>query len=78
LLLKASDSGKAKAQLKAKGIHLALPSAIGGGEYFDQDPSVIVQLLKRSGPGAPVCLTSEFGPGHTIKNEETQFKAVAK
>jgi hypothetical protein len=67
--LKTGDSGKTQAQVKAKGVNLPLPPPLGEGAYFDQDPSVVVQLM--SGEGK--CWTSEFSTSK--KNTEAQYQA---
>lgn len=63
--------GKTVAQLKAKGVNLSLPAPANTGVFFEQDDSVVVQLVNDAG----LCLSSEFGVAGTIKNTEEQFKA---
>jgi uncharacterized delta-60 repeat protein len=73
LQLKTGDATKTKAQVKAAGLSLPMPTPISGSEHFDQDPSVIVQLISSEG----MCLTSEFGASSTLANDGEQFKAKA-
>ncbi len=63
-------AGKSKAQLKAKGVNLLLPGAFSGAEYFDSDPSVVMQLTNPLG----TCWTSDL----TVikKNSATLYKAL--
>lgn len=70
--LKTGIDGKAKVTLSARGSILALPPAFSGSEFFDQDPSVVVQL--RAGAE---CWTSEFVAPGTKLNSAGGFKAVA-
>jgi hypothetical protein len=74
LQLKPGVEDKSKAQLSAKGASAPLPAPVGGGNYFEQDPRVTVQLVNSDG----TCWTSEFGDSDTSKNDEAQFKAVDK
>ena len=75
LLLKPSADDKSKAQLQAKGVNYIPSFPVGGGEYFDQDTSVIVQLFKLGGPGSSTCWTSTFAATDTTQNDEDGFKA---
>ena len=68
------NAGKPKVQVKGKGAGLPLPAALSGSEFFDQDPSVIVQL-NSSSPSA--CWSSTFVASGTTKNTATQFTAKA-
>jgi len=67
--LKTGVAGKSQAQVKAKGVNLPMPVAIGGGAYFDADPSVVAQLVTSQGK----CWTTEFAVA--TKNDESQYKA---
>jgi cysteine-rich repeat protein len=72
ITLKIGSAGKAKADLKAKGVNLPTPAPFGPSQFFEQDPSVTVQLINSDG----TCLTSEFtGPAN--KNDGQQFKDKA-
>ena len=70
--LKTGLAGKTQVQVKAKGVNLPMPVPMGGGSYFDSDPSVVVQLVTSAGK----CWTSEF-PSAT-KNDDKQYKAKVK
>ncbi len=69
ILVKTGAPGKSKATLKAKGVNLPTPVPVGGGKFFNADPSVTVQLHNSSG----TCWTSEFPLAK--KNEIDQYKA---
>jgi hypothetical protein len=71
MLLKPGPAGKTKIKLVAGGTSLPLPGAFSGSEYFDQDPSVVVQLLGEGG----ACWTSTFEPAGTKTNAPSGFKA---
>lgn len=77
-MLKPGLAGKPKAQLKAAGTGLPLPSPIDTTNYFDQDSAVTVQLVKDGGPGDGLCWTSEFAAADTKSNTPDKFKATAK
>jgi hypothetical protein len=62
-------AGKSQAQVKAKGVNLPMVTPIGGGAYFDADPSVVAQLVTSE----EKCWTTEFAVA--TKNEESQYKA---
>jgi len=68
--LKTGAAEKAKAQVKARGLNIPMPVPLMS-QYFDQDPSVVVQLISSEG----LCLTSSFTAAS--KNIPTQFKAKA-
>jgi hypothetical protein len=76
--LKTGVAGKSKAQLKAGGSGLPVPSAFDTTKFFDQGPAVTVQLVKDGGPGGELCWTSEFGEADTKLNIPGKFKATAK
>jgi hypothetical protein len=69
--IKTGAATKTQAQLKAKGTNLTMPIPVGGGVYFDQDPSVVVQLAN----SVNACWTSEFTS--STKNSDTEYKAKA-
>jgi hypothetical protein len=73
LQLKPGSAGKSKAQVKAKGINVPMPTPISAtsatDEYFDEDPSVIVQLLSSDG----FCWSTEF-TAPAKKNVADQYK----
>jgi cysteine-rich repeat protein len=70
--LKAAAAGKSKAQVKAKGMNFPTPTPLGPAMFFEQNPSVIVQLLNSAGK----CWHSEFLPPSS-KNEDARFKDKA-
>ena len=70
--LKTGVAGKSQAQVKAKGVNLPMVTPIGGGAYFDADPSVVAQLVTSAGK----CWTTEF-PVATA-NDGIQYKAKVK
>jgi len=70
--LKTGAAGKSKAQLRAKGTALGLPTPFSGTEIFNQDTKVIVQLVNNQNA---TCWTSEFTTAKT--NTLEQFKATA-
>jgi glucose/arabinose dehydrogenase len=70
MILKGGGAGKAKIVLKAKGADLPLGSPVSGSAYFNQDTSVVVQLLSNDGVA---CFESTFALPAT-KNEPDQFK----
>ncbi len=67
ILLKAGITNEAKITLKAKGVHLALPS-------LPLTPSVIVQLTKTHGTTADRCWESTHATA-IFRNDAQQFKA---
>ncbi|MFN2426053.1 MAG: M12 family metallo-peptidase [Candidatus Binatia bacterium] len=69
--LRTGIAGKSKVKLRAGGTNLSLPGPQAGSEYFDQDSSVIVQLLA----GEDSCWTSTFVPADTSRSTTTLFKA---
>ncbi|MFN2376965.1 MAG: M12 family metallo-peptidase [Candidatus Binatia bacterium] len=72
VLLKPGLAGKTKVKVAAAGVGLPLPTPFSMAEYFDQDPSVVLQLLTED----DVCWTSSFSPGSTPANTPTSFKAT--
>ena len=71
LQLKTGAAGKARAQVKGGRASLPLPTPITSTRYFDQNPSVIAQLINFE----RLCLTSEFTAASTGTNDGVQFKA---
>ena len=69
ILLKAGMEGKAKVQVKAKGLNLPMPIPEGPSAFFQQNPSVIVQLINSNG----LCWTTEFTPPAATSND-ARFK----
>jgi hypothetical protein len=69
--LRTGIAGKSRVKLKAGGAALPLPGPVGA-EYFNQDPSVVVQLLASDGS----CWTSEFPVGSTSRNSASSFNAT--
>ncbi len=74
LLIKPGATGRRKITLTGSGIRLPLPGPAASAAYFDQDPSVVVQLLSSGGQ----CWTSEFIPDRTSANTAASFKATAR
>ena len=70
LLLKSGSDGHARLQVLARGPVLALPARLNGA-IFEQDPSVVVQLV-HDAPGGP-CWESRFSSPATVSTFE-QFK----
>jgi hypothetical protein len=69
MLLRAGDPGKAKISFSASGMAIPMPTPFAPGQYFEQDPNVVVQLINDLG----FCWTSTFAtPG--LKNIGTAFK----
>jgi hypothetical protein len=64
-------AGKSRVKLKATGASVPLPAPVSGTEFFNQDPSVVVQLLSSDGS----CWTSEFPAADTSRNTPTSFSA---
>ena len=71
LTLKAGRRGQSSIQLSGAGDALPLPGPAGSA-YFDQDPSVLVQLRNSSG----ACWSSEFPRSLTSVNQQERFRAV--
>jgi hypothetical protein len=71
--VKLAASEHSSAQLAAKGTNLSLPTPFGGGRFFNQDSSVIVQLLRH---GGPICWTAQFGADDTRRNTSEGFLAT--
>ena len=72
--LKPAAPGKSKVQVQGRGATLPVPTPDDASELFDQDPSVLVQLVNDDG----TCWTSEFAPEGTKKNEPDEFRATAR
>ncbi len=60
--LKTGVAGKTKVRLTASGEFLPLPAPFSAGEFFNEDPSVVVQLLGSDGQ----CWTTSFAAGSGI------------
>jgi len=71
--LKTGVDGKTKAQMKGSGASLPLPAPSGAASYFEQNPSVVVQLQNSVG----TCWSSEFPAAGTSSNTPTRFDASA-
>lgn len=72
--LKPGADTKTKAQLKARGGNTPTPATLDATTFFDVDPNMTVQLINSAGG----CWTVDFVPGAVSKNDDEQFKAVAK
>ncbi len=67
--IKAGAAAKTKAMLVGRGAALRIPAPFSMEEFFEKDPSVIVQLLGPDG----FCLTSDFPTAK--RNDGSGFKA---
>jgi hypothetical protein len=67
--LKPAIAGKSGVKFGAKGAAIPMPTPVGGGKFFNQAPSVIVQLRNSNGS----CWSSEFTTATT--NDSAMFKA---
>ena len=63
--------GQSKVKLSGAGGFLPLPLAFSATKFFDQDPSVVVQLLTSDNQ----CWTSTFVASGTLSNRISAFKA---
>jgi hypothetical protein len=68
IVLKAGADGKAKIQVKGKGVNLPMPS------LSNLSSPLVVQLVR---PGAPTCFGASFSFPPVIKNDGVQFKDKA-
>jgi hypothetical protein len=68
--LKTGAAGKSKAQVRAKGMNIPMPTPFGS-EFFDQETKVIVQLVNDQNS---TCWSTEFTSAK--KNTASQFKAT--
>lgn len=71
--LRAAAEGKARAEVRARGVALPMPEAHSASELFDQDTRVTVQLFSSAGP---TCWTSEFTTAK--RNTAAAFSASAQ
>ena len=71
ILLKSGTAGQPSVRVTGRGGSLAL-GAPWGAEFFDQDPSVVVQI-HRSDTGR--CWSSTFDASSTKRNDGQRFKA---
>jgi len=69
LRLRAAAAGKAKVTLQAKGVNIPMPTPVGPSLFFNQDPSVTVQLLNDAG----LCWSSSFA-FPAVRNDAGGFK----
>ncbi len=58
LKVRTGADGKARVDLKAEGLNLPMPSEVAPGQFFVEDPSVIVQMINSVG----TCWESEVNP----------------
>jgi len=72
--LRVAEPGKAKARVKAVGTNLPLPGPIGSDAYFEQDPTVIAELINSDGD----CWSAEFDRSDTAANKGARFRANAR
>ncbi|MFQ5479374.1 MAG: hypothetical protein ACE5E4_12240, partial [Candidatus Binatia bacterium] len=63
--------GWSKAQIRATGGQLPMPSPVSASTFFFQDTEVVVQMFNGEG----VCWTSTFTTADTKKNTKKKFKA---
>jgi hypothetical protein len=73
ITLKGGTAGKPLIKITGAGANLLQPSAFSGSELFDEDPAVIVQLLRGD---AETCWSSTFNVSGTKRNDASEFKAV--
>jgi hypothetical protein len=71
--LKGGIAGKPLIKITGAGANLLQPSAFSGSEFFDEDPAVIVQLLRSD---EETCWSSTFNVSGTKRNDAAEFKAV--
>ncbi|HEY2772678.1 MAG TPA: M12 family metallo-peptidase [Candidatus Binatia bacterium] len=74
LSLKPGADGRSKTRLGAGGPLLPTPLPFSSGRFFDEDPSVTVQLLSSDG----MCWTSSFVAGSTSANSSAGFNASGR
>jgi hypothetical protein len=72
---KGGAAGRPQVQLHAKGTRLPMPVPISSTEFFEQDPTVLVQLHSSS-PAA--CWSSAFDGSSTRKNNGARFTATER
>ena len=72
--IKTGADGKTQVKISAATANLTLPVPLDATKYFDQDASVIVQLVGSTG----TCWTSSFGVADTTTNVGDAFKAQVK
>ena len=71
LTLRAGLAGRPQMKLKAQGVNLPVPTPFSSNRFFQQDPSVLVQLVNSEGQ----CWGTEFTTAR--KNTIDQFKATS-
>jgi len=69
--VRAGDSGRARVEVKARGLSLDLPPAFTPFQLFEQSPSVTVRLVNGEG----VCWEADFRVSSTKKNTGNRFLA---
>lgn len=72
--IKAGLTGKSKAELKAKGVNLPLPTSATAFQFFNADERVTVQLVNSDGK----CWSSEFGVDDIQRNRVDRFQAKVR
>jgi cysteine-rich repeat protein len=70
--LSTGTTGRSKAQIKAAGVNLPMPAPVSATRFFDEQPTVTVQLVNDA---TPLCWQSTFTTA-TI-NDGLRFKAKA-
>jgi hypothetical protein len=70
--IRTSAGGVSRILFRAAGDSMPLAPAAGTGRYFDQQPSVVVELVAADGR----CWTSDFSPATTRSNTATLFRAT--
>lgn len=73
MLVKPGATGATTVKLLARGSNLVLPPA-AGATYFEQDPSVVAQLVTSTG----TCWTTEFDTTDNKKHDAARFLALTK
>jgi hypothetical protein len=69
MLLRAKDGGRAKLTVLGAGPNLSAPAPVSPDALFDQNPSVLVQLVAGNGE----CWQAEYVPD-PIRNRADLFK----
>lgn len=70
--LQAGSTGRSRVQVKASGSNIPMPSPVSGTRFFDQQPSVTVQLMNDE---TSACWKSTFTTA--LANDAVRFKAKA-
>jgi probable HAF family extracellular repeat protein/cysteine-rich repeat protein len=69
LKISAGEDGSASAKLSARGLSVAMPTAVSATRFFAEDSKTVVQLMTSDG----LCMTSEFSGAR--RNDGTRYSA---